>query len=101
MILDQQVALAEGARQAAEHSRDKAEQGRLVAQGRVRLLESVLADVWRWKRGDVLDPEMLTSILERADREYSLLSELEKVEEVLEARRRIEVKMQLTRRRKR
>jgi hypothetical protein len=74
------VANAEGQRDAAVRIRDLAEGGRRVAQARVRLLEQILADVWRWTHTGHPHVELLTPILQRADIEYSLLAELDKLE---------------------
>lgn len=74
------LAQLEGEVQSVVRTRDRAENGRKIAQARVKLLEEIIADVWRWTNDGHPHIELLIPVLERADKEYSLLRELDALE---------------------
>jgi hypothetical protein len=74
------IAHLEGKVQGIERLLERSENGRRIAQARVRLLEEILVDVWRWTNDGHPHVELLTPMLERADTEYALLRELDALE---------------------
>ncbi len=61
----------------ALRSRAAAHARAMNAEARVAVLESAMADVWRWTNDGHPHLELLLPILRRADREYELASVLD------------------------